>query len=224
MIKIYNGDCIEGIKRIESESIDLVVTDPPYLMNYQSNRRVKSKQFKKIINDKDGHGLLRTYFKECHRVMKKNTAIYCFCSWHNVDFFKQELEKYFKIKNLIVWSKNNHGAGDLRGSYAPRHELIIFAHKGRSLLRGKRISDVISFSKMPGTKLLHPTEKPVGLLEIFIKNSSDEGDVVLDGFSGSGSTAIAAAKNKRGFIGYELDKEYYNKAVKRLNSYANKYY
>ena len=167
--KLYNGDCLEVIKNIPDKSIDLIITDPPYLMNYQSNWRKKENRFDKIKNDKDNYILIQEYFKECYRIMRNNTAIYCFCSWHNIDFFKKEFEKYFKLKNIIVWNKNNHGTGDLKGSYAPKYEFILFGHKGRTLLREKRIPDVIDCAKISSKKLTHPTEKPQELLKIFIK-------------------------------------------------------
>ena len=148
--------------------------------------------------------------------MKDNTAIYCFCSWHNIDFFKIEFENYFKLKNIIVWNKNNHGSGDLKGSYAPKHEFILFGHKGRSLLREKRIPDVIDCLKIPSNKLTHPTEKPQELLEIFIKQSSNVGDIVFDGFMGTGSCGIACINTNRKFIGIELDEGYFNIASKRI--------
>jgi len=215
--EIYNMDCLEGMKRMADESINLIVTDPPYLMNYRSNRRVKQEKFDYIKNDTlDTRELIQTYLKECYRVLKNNTAIYVFCSWHNIDFFKQEIEKYFKLKNLIVWNKNNHGSGDLKGSYAPKHELILFAHKGRSLLREKRIPDVIDYSKISSVRLSHPTEKPVGLLQIFIKNSSDTGDIVLDGFIGTGATAIACINTGRQYIGFELEENYCKIAEDRI--------
>lgn len=214
---IYKGDCIKGMERIEDSSIDLIVTDPPYLMNYRSNRRVKQEKFKHIVNDKGAHGLISKYIEECYRILKDNTAIYMFCSWHHIDFFKQEFEKHFKLKNLIVWNKNNHGSGDLKAAYAPKHELILYGHKGRSLFRDKRISDVIDCAKIPSKKLKHPTEKPIELLEVFIRNNSDEGDIVFDGFAGSGSTLVAAKKNNRRFIGFELEEEYIDVAKNWLN-------
>lgn len=214
--RIYQMDCLDGMRLIPDESIDLVVTDPPYLINYRSNRRVKSKKFNYIRNDGDEKELISRYLSECHRILKNDTAIYVFCSWHNIDFFKQEFEKYFKLKNLIVWNKNNHGSGDLLGAYAPKHELILYGHKGRSLLRNGRMADVIDYEKVPPNKLTHPTEKPVGLLKKFILNSSDEGDIVFDGFVGTGSTAIAALETGRNFIAFEIEREYVEIANKRL--------
>lgn len=216
--KLYNGDCLEVMDRIKNDTIDLVITDPPYLMNYQSNRRKKEDRFDKIKNDKGNYILIQEYLQECYRIMKDNTAIYCFCSWHNIDFFKKEFEKCFKLKNIIVWNKNNHGTGDLKGSYAPRHEFILFGHKGRTLLREKRIADVIDCAKIPSKKLTHPTEKPQELLEIFIRQSSDEGDVIFDGFMGTGSCGVSARKLNRKFIGIELDKNYFNITKERIEN------
>ena len=214
--KLFHGDCLDVMKNIPDEYVDLIVTDPPYLMDYKSNRRVKMDKFDKIKNDINSHDLISGYFSECHRIMKSNTAIYCFCSWHNVDFFKQEFEKHFKLKNIIVWNKNNHGTGDLKGSYAPKYEFILFGHKGRTLLREKRIPDVIDCPKIPSKLLVHPTEKPIELLSIFIKQSSDEDDIVFDGFMGCASTGIASLNNNRKFIGIELDDKYFEFAKKRI--------
>ena len=216
--KLYNGDCLEVIKNIPDKSIDLIITDPPYLMNYQSNRRKKENRFDKIKNDKDNYILIQEYFKECYRIMRNNTAIYCFCSWHNIDFFKKEFEKYFKLKNIIVWNKNNHGTGDLKGSYAPKYEFILFGHKGRTLLREKRIPDVIDCAKISSKKLTHPTEKPQELLKIFIKQSSDEDNIIFDGFMETGSCGIATNKLNRKFIGIELDENYFNIAKDRIEN------
>ena len=216
--KLYQGDCLEVMGGIEDKSVDLIVTDPPYLMDYQSNRRKKEDRFDKIKNDKGNYMLIQDYLEECHRIMKDNTAIYCFCSWHNIDFFKNEFEKYFKLKNILVWNKNNHGTGDLKGSYAPKHEFILFGHKGRTLLREKRIADVIDCPKISSNKLTHPTEKPQDLLEIFIRQSSDVGSIIFDGFMGTGSCGIAAKKLNRKFVGIELDEKYFNIAKDRIEN------
>ena len=216
--KLYQGDCLEIMGGIKDKSVDLIVTDPPYLMDYQSNRRKKEDRFDKIKNDKENYMLIQDYLEECHRIMKDNTAIYCFCSWHNIDFFKNEFEKHFKLKNILVWNKNNHGTGDLKGSYAPKHEFILFGHKGRTLLREKRIADVIDCPKISSNKLTHPTEKPQDLLEIFIKQSSDVGSIIFDGFMGTGSCGIAAKKLNRNFIGIELDEKYFDIAKNRLEN------
>lgn len=216
---IFNEDCLDGMKRMANKSVDLVLTDPPYLMNYRSNRRVAKERFDYIENDKNATDLISEYVKECHRILKDNTAIYMFCSWHHIDFFKSEFEKYFKLKNILVWNKNNHGSGDLKGGYAPKYEFLLYGHKGRSIFRDKRIADVIDFPKVPSSKLLHPMEKPIGLLEKFIRNSSDENGIVFDGFMGSAATAVACKNTNRNYIGFELDKTYFDIACARVRKY-----
>lgn len=214
-VHLIKGDCLEVMRNIKDKSIDCIITDPPYLMDFQSNHR--KKKYKKIANDIDSFKLIRDYFNECERILKDNTAIYCFCSWHNIDFFKQEFEKKFTLKNIIVWNKNNTSMGDLKGSYAPKHEFILFGHKGRRLLNGFRYPDVIE-AKKTGNKL-HPTQKPCELLDIFILSSSNEKDIIFDGFMGSGSCGESAIKNNRNFIGIEIDEDYFDIAYNRINGY-----
>ena len=216
MIDLRCGDCLKLMKNIPDGSVDLVLTDPPYGMGFKSNHRKET--YNEIRNDKSLEWLER-YISECCRVLKNNSAIYCFCSWHNVDVFKQAIEKKFKIKNILIWEKNNTSMGDLKGSYAPKYEMIIFAHKGRKLLNGFRYADIIKANRT-GNKN-HPTEKPVDLLETFIKNSSGENEVVFDGFMGSGSCGVACVNTNRNFIGIELDEGYFNIAKKRIEEAVN---
>ena len=213
MIDLKCGDCLELMKDIPDGFVDMVLTDPPYGMAFKSNYR--KEKYNEIQNDKSLEWLER-YISECYRVLKNNSAIYCFCSWHNVDVFKQAIEKKFKVKNILIWEKNNTSMGDLKGSYAPKYEMIIFAHKGRKLLNGFRYADIIKASRT-GNKN-HPTEKPVDLLETIIKNSSDENSVVFDGFMGSGSTGVACVNTNRNFIGIELDEGYFQIAKERIEN------
>lgn len=215
--KIYNEDCLDGMKRISDGSVDLIVTDPPYLIDYKSNRRKdKGHKFSKAIANDSNHQIVSDYIEECHRIMKDNSAMYIFCSMDRVDFFKQELEKNFKIKNMIIWVKNNHTAGDLTGQFGKKYEIIFLVNKGRSKFRGKRLTDVWEFNRVSGNKQVHQNQKPVELIERCIEKHSDVGQVVFDGFMGSGTTAVAALNTGRKFIGFELDEEYYNVAVERL--------
>jgi site-specific DNA-methyltransferase (adenine-specific) len=210
-----NGDCLELMKGIPDGSVDMVLTDPPYGMDYQSNRRVVSQKFVKIENDKTLEWV-DEFVDQCHRVMKNDSALYFFCSWHNMDFFKVAIERKFKLKNILVWVKNNHGSGDLKAGYAPKHEFIFYAHKGRSLFREKRIPDVLEFPKIHSSKLVHPTEKNIDMLELLAKQNSDVGQVVLDPFMGSGTTGVACVNTGRKFIGIEMDDGYFEIARKRI--------
>ena len=137
-IELYNGDTITKMKEMDSGSIDLIVTDPPYLIDWQSGWRSKEDQFKKIAGDFDGHQLIRDYFSESYRILKEDSHIYSFCSWHQIDFFKLEFEKHFKLKNILIWHKpGGNGLGDIDGAWAVDYEFILFGSKVRKKLNKK---------------------------------------------------------------------------------------
>ena len=210
-INLFNGDCLEVMKGIESGSVDLILTDPPYGMMFKSNYR--QNKYNPIKND-DNLNWLPELVGELYRVCKDNTAHYMFCSFHHIDIFKQEIQKRFKLKNILVWEKNNTSMGDLKGDFAPKVEFILFFHKGRRLIEGKRDPNIFRF-KRTGNKN-HPTEKPVDLCEYLITKFSSEGDCVFDPFMGSGTTGVACKNLDRKFIGIELDKDYFEIAKKRI--------
>ena len=219
-IKLYCDDCLNIMKQIENESVDLIVTDPPYLIKYKTNRRKnKDHDFcSEILND-DNEQLIIDYIKECYRILKNNTAMYMFCNCDKVDFFKQELENAgFKIKNMIIWVKNNWTAGDLKAQFGKQYEIIFLVNKGRKCFNGKRITDVWMFDKISGKKQLHQNQKPVDLLKQCILKHSDENDIIFDGFMGSGSTGVACIETNRKFIGVELDKKYFEIAKERIEN------
>ena len=217
-IKLYCDDCLNIMKQIENESIDLIVTDPPYLIKYKTNRRKnKDHDFcSEILND-NNEQLIIDYIRECYRILKNNTAMYMFCNCDKVDFFKQELENAgFKIKNMIIWVKNNWTAGDLKAQFGKQYEIIFLVNKGRKCFNGKRITDVWMFDRISGKKQLHQNQKPVDLLKQCILKHSDENDIIFDGFMGSGSTGVACIETNRKFIGVELDKKYFEIAKERI--------
>lgn len=210
-IKLLQGDCLERLKGLPDESIDMVLTDPPYGMSYRSNRPLE--RYDAILND-SCLDWLPQFVKECYRVAKNDTAHYVFCSFHKIDIFKQEFEKLFNVKNILVWVKNNHGMGDLKGDYASKTEFILLLQKGKPKIRGKRHNNVLEFARTGN--VLHPTQKPVDLNEFILKVFSDEGGTVLDPFMGSGSTGVACMNTGRKFIGIELDPTYYGIACERI--------
>ena len=218
--KIYNEDCLEGMKRIEDSSIDLIVTDPPYLINYKTgNRKDKEHRFGKVILNDDNEDLIKGYIKECYRILKDDTAMYMFCSAAKVDFFKTELEKYFAMKNMIIWEKDHFTLGDLENTFGRKYEIVFLVNKGIKKFNGKRLGDVWKFKRVLGDKQVHQNQKPIELIEQCIEKHSDENDIIFDGFMGSGTTAVAAMNTNRRYIGFELDEYYYNVAMKRLNNH-----
>ena len=209
------------MQEMPDESIDLIVTDPPYLMKYKTNyRKDTSHKFCSEISGDDNPDLIKTYIKECYRVLKNDSAVYMFCNFNKLEVFKSELERVgFNIKNMIVWVKNNWTAGDLKATYGKQYEVILYANKGRRFINGTRLTDVWEFPRVSGKKQLHQNQKPLELIKRCIEKSSEPGAVVFDGFMGSGTTAIACIDTDRHYIGYELDPEYYKVANNRILDY-----
>ena len=139
----------------------------------------------------------------------------------SIDFFKAYLQKFFNIKNMIIWVKNNWTAGDLSAQYGKQYEIIFLVNKGRKKFNGRRITDVWNFDRVAGNSQLHPNQKPQQLIELCIEKHSKENDLVFDGFIGSGTTAIACINTNRNYIGYELDKYYYDIAINRIAEYKS---
>lgn len=211
--QIINADCMDILKQLPDKCIDLLLTDVPYGMNFQSNHR--QIKYNKIQND-DNLNWLPEWCKQISRVIKDNAHLYIFCSWHNVDIFKQEIEKYIKVKNILIWAKNNTGMGDLFNDYAPQYEMIIYCNPNNKPLNYGRDSNILRFNRTNNEN--HPTEKPIDLMAYLISKSSVEGDLVLDTFAGSCPVAIACHNLKRRFICIEKDKDYWKASVERLEN------
>jgi site-specific DNA-methyltransferase (adenine-specific) len=218
--RIYLGD-----SRLISENypngIKLVLTDPPYGADFQSNRRVISDKADKIENDsniKDALLLTENVISTIFPKMANDSAVLMWCNWQFEFEFRNLLESFgLIIKNSIVWVKKNHGTGDLYGAFAPKHERLIFAVKGRPTFTSYgRLPDVLDGSEFLNTE--HPTPKPIDLLSKLICALTEESDIVVDPFNGCGSTAVAAIKNKRLFYGSEISEKYYNESIFNVKS------
>ncbi len=221
--RVTHGDCLDIMKRIPDESVDLVVADPPYGINFRSNHRKQSrlKSVDGIYNDGGGNTeFLAEVIADIDRVLKPNSHIYWFTRWDRIHLQLPVLQKHFNVKNSIVWMKNNWSMGDLTGSYAGQYETIIFAQKGRRALNEvddrKRHADILQFDRVPSGKLRHSHEKPEDLIEFLIKKSSNIGDIVFDPFGGSGTTAVCAKRLGRDFVITELDYEYVEISNRRI--------
>lgn len=211
-------DCLEGMKNIPDRSVDLIVTDPPYLINYATNhRKDKMHDFCTTIANDNNPALIKACLLECFRVLKPNSAAYVFCSAKTLDTFKQfATEAGFVIKNTIIWVKNNWTAGDLKAQFGQQYEPLLLLNKGRAEIRGKRLTDVWSFDRVAGKAQVHQNQKPVDLIAQCIEKHSDPGDIVLDPFMGSGTTAVACLRTGRNYIGFELDEAYHAIALQRI--------
>ena len=223
--KLIHGDCLEEMMKLADDGVkvDMICTDPPYLMNYKTGRRKdKTHDFCKPIANDTNFELIKDIMPLLFELLNQGGAIYMFCNTNHIDYFKQQIEQHFVLKNILIWVKNNWSAGDLKGAYAKQTEFILYAVKGRHILNGARDTDTLYYNRVVGNMQLHQNQKPVDLCKYLINKSSNENDTVLDCFMGSGSTGVACLQTNRNFIGIELEEKYYNIAKKRCSNYQSK--
>jgi len=217
---LINKDVFLGLKDIESNSIDLIVTDPPYGINLTKGYKKGSEE---LVSGDDGFTVMvfvDELMKEFSRILKPKSAIYVFTRFDVFPYWWLKTKNYFETKNQIIWSKGGGGVGDLKGNYIYNYESIIYATNGKHELRGKREGSVW---QIPKCKLEHhETEKPFKLIEKIILKSSDEGMTIFDPFMGSGTTAIASLNTNRNFIGFEMLDKYFNVAKERVEKNKRK--
>lgn len=205
--RILCGDCTKVMQEIPSESIDLVVADPPYLANYRST------DGRSYQNDNPNKAeWLKPAFAQIHRVLKQDSYCVCFFGWHVVDKFMSAWRSAgFNILEHLVWVKNYpssvgfvqrfHDSAYLLGKRNPPEPQILL----RSVLEWEYTGNE-----------LHPTQRPVMSVLPLIMAYSRKGDIVLDPFVGSGTTAVASAQAGRRYIGIEIDSKYCQVAQQRL--------
>ena len=215
--KLICGDSILEMEKLEDGSIDLIITDPPYGIDYSSNYSKYQNYVtrEKISNDDELEQALQLTddaLEVLSRKTKADAHIYLFTSWKTYPVFLEVVSKYFDVKNMIVWNKGNASMGDLEGSWGNQHELVIFATKGNRKLNTRKF-DVVSINRVPTTKAIHPTQKPEELIKVFLEASAHTKDTIIDPFMGSGSTIKAIKEyGNLNYIGIELDKDRFDKA------------
>ena len=216
--EIYNMDCMEGLKLLDNNSIDLVIIDPPYLLNLNKIKKPinMNNYANELLNLKNGFDLkvLDILIKKMKKI-----NIYIYCSKRQV----KDLLNYFSDKNcnheILTWHKLNPSPL-INNNYLPDTEYILFFREKGVKVYGnyhtKRKYYLSLTNKVDKQKYKHPTIKPLELIERHIINSSKEGDLVLDCFCGSGTTLVGAINQNRRYIGFEIDKNYYEIAKKRI--------
>lgn len=212
---LYHGDCLDLLEHLPDSSVDLLLTDPPYGISYQSAWRTdKSQWFPKIKNDS---APFTHFIPHLSRVIKPNGSGCVFTRWDVQQIFIDEMEKHgLSVRNVLIWDKAVHGMGDLKRAFGSRYESIIFFSGKDFRFQGKRPTDILRHQRVNPNKLVHPTQKPTALLTELINNLCPVDGVVLDPFAGSGSTGVAALASGRRFVGSELDDTYYNLAMDNL--------
>lgn len=218
LVTLYHADAGDVLWHLATESIDLVVTDPPYGQRWRSNRRAEA--FTELRGDTtEDRDWIRTDLADCVRVVGQNRHLYVF----GPDDVLAGLKVSAPAR--LVWDKGTPSGGDLGSSWAPAHEPITFVtskHRhageaGRDNVPVRlRKGSVLRFNRPTGRKVRHPSEKPVPLLRELIESSSRQGDVVLDPYAGIGSTGVAAALSGRRAILVESDEQWIEPAVNRI--------
>lgn len=218
--RVHCGDCLSALQFWHGGTIHLLVTDPPYGMAFQSNRRVVSAKADKIAGDaelEEATSLLSSMLVAAHPHMAEDAHILVFVGHDGIPAFRRTIEQSgFAYKGLFTWVKPNHTTGDLFGAFATRTEFIIHAVKGAPDVNPRR--DNVYIQKSWERHTDHPTEKPVELLEYVIACTSADGDLVIDPFCGTGSTLVAAQRLGRRYWGAELEDHYAEVARDRITA------
>ena len=233
--KIYftNENCFSFLERVESNSVDLVLIDPPYEVSRETNFRsgkAKGKdtdRFRVSMNFGEwdfGFAEFGEIVKELYRVLKMGGSIICFYDIWKVSILKKYLDdaKFRQIR-FIEWVKTNPVPINSKINYLTNaREIAVTAVKGsKATFHSEYDNGIYRYPICHDRGRFHPTQKPLALIEELIVKHSNEGDTVLDCFAGSATTAVAAYNRNRNFTGCELSREYYDKAVKRLETLKN---
>ena len=219
---VYFEDCVEGMKeRVDNDSVDCVITDPPYGIEYEQRRAGDTENEYKPTVESDGLDdateLWRKFLSEVARVLKPDGHAYVFGPPLERDIFLPLIKENLDFKNPLVWVKSNHTLTAFHRNYAFKYEDVYFAVSDDE--RARDLSEfspnVLEHAKPDTSDYDHPTEKPVGLIEDLLTNSTREGDRILDPFMGSGTTAVAAIQNDREYVGFEVDEDNYRSVIER---------
>lgn len=223
---LKNGDCMEWLNNLKDNSIDLIITDPPYKVTSRGSAGTSGGMLQKEINRKGNVFKFNDidcskYAPEFYRVLKWGGHCYVMTNHINlINMLNTFTENGFRFIKSLIWDKGNKIMGQY---YMSQFEYILFFRKGKGVkINNCGTSDILRIPNVKqkaedGTNL-HDTEKPVDLMKILIENSSNEGEIVLDPFMGIGATGVACANTNRNFIGIELDENYFGIAKERIEN------
>ncbi len=212
---IVLGDCLSALKDMDDEILDLCLIDPPYFDYKTSHRKDKADKLSQSLVQQSREDQLEVV-SECIKKLKQGRAFYFFTNWQEAWWFQQRFQPLGFLRNEIIWDKGNWTAGDLKGSFGNKYEVIFLGAKGKGWeYNGERLHDIWQISRV-GTNRIHPTEKPFDLYKKIIEVSTEPGAFVFDPYVGSGASAVAAMQTGRMFLGYEIDKEFYTRATRRI--------
>jgi site-specific DNA-methyltransferase (adenine-specific) len=217
--KVRLGDA-RGLIADAPPGFQLLLADPPYGIQFKSNRRVTTSKKQRMSNDsaEAALSLLADVLAGAFPLMAADATCLIFTGWRYEPQFRQIIEQAgFTVKGSLVWVKNNHGSGDLAGSFAPKHERVIHAVKGNPKLT-RRTPDVLSGHDQQNSQ--HPTEKPRDLLRQLIEAVTQPDDTVVDPFCGTGNSLLEAYALGRDFFGIEIEEPWHRVAVEAIHHLA----
>lgn len=213
-VTIVHGDCLTFLRKVPDDYIDAVVTDPPYGISFSSSYNTREEKLPVIANDERP---FVWWLYDAARVMKEGAPLVCFCRWDVQEAFRLAIGwAGLNVISQLVWNRGIHGMGDLTGAPGPQHDVMWLASKGKYKLPGGRPTTIYTHKRVDGDKQVHPTEKPVPLMEHLIKDYTRPGDLILEPFGGSGSTGVAAWNTGRKCIMTELSDTFVAVQRKRL--------
>ena len=237
--KLINDDTLEATKHMDDKTFDMIFADPPYFLSNNGitcsggkTVSVNKGEWDKTLSVADKHEFNRKWIRECYRILKDDGTIWISGTLHNIYSIGMALEEEgFKIINNIIWQKSNPPPNLACKTFTHSTETVLWARKDlkgvkykfnyqlmKELNDNKQMKDVWTTSlTKPSEKKFgkHPTQKPLELLERIILASTNENDLILDPFSGSGTTGIAANMLGRNYVGIDLDKSYLDISIKR---------
>lgn len=224
-IKLYNEDCLDIMdKAIESGiKVDCIIIDPPYKLTSGGRTTKKNIQFNTVDEENLKKGELFNipkfddWAKKCYDILKEDTHAYFMTNTKNLYDMLSSLQNVgFKLHEILVWNKGMHTPQQY---YLRNVEFILFMRKGKAKpINNMGTFSLINVNGIKGNKI-HPSEKPTELMKVFVSNSTNDGDLVLDCFMGAGSTGIACKELNRKFIGIELDEKYFDISVERIKGW-----
>jgi len=225
-VRVVEGDCLELLRQLPDGCVGAVITDPPYGINCTkvgsgtggkgTYHRFTTPGAAKIAGDRSVDG---GWLADAYRVLRPDGFLFSFSRWDgDAEWHRLIMSAGFKMKNRAVWVKAHFGSGDLTGAFGFQHESVFVAAKGRPALRGKRAGDVWrdNWTECIRHGKAHPFEKPLDLIRRLVLAASDPGDLVLDPFGGSGTTAAACAMTGRRCLLIEREPAYAAIARKRV--------
>ena len=204
-------DSDQVAKLMNGEKADMVFTDPPYGVSYQSNWRNNKSEIKFDILENDNKFL--DFKANLILFTKENSTWFIWTSHQVYPIWRNMYEEYYL--NTIIWNKGKMGMGDL-SSYGNNYEMALFCSQGKPKLKGERKKAIWEINVEAGSEYVHPTQKPISLAAYAIPDFINENDLVLDLFLGSGSTMVASHQLKRKCYGMELDPKYCQVIIDRM--------